>query len=298
VSGRLDALCALLDLEELDSDLYRGQNEPGHRGRLFGGQVLAQALAGAGRTVEGRPAHSLHAYFLRPGDPEVPVVYHVDRIRDGRSFTTRRVVARQRGRAILNMAASFHAAEPRGPDHQDPPPPGAPAPETLPTLVEMVRRHLDRLPAEMRGAERGPPAIDFRHSELPIWLGGSVTERPHWIWLRADGTLPDDPLLHQCVLTYATDMSLLDTVMRRHGRDGDFSRMMVASLDHALWFHRPVQADAWLLYHQESPAAAGARGFARGALYTRDGALVASVAQEGLVRPVGRSPAETRAPEV
>lgn len=272
-------------------DLYRGRNERGQRGRLFGGQVLAQALAAAGRTVDEVPAHSLHAYFLRPGDPERPVVYHVDRIRDGRSFTTRRVVARQRGRAILNMSTSFHAPEPRGPEHQMPPPPGAPTPESLPTWKEMLRRHGHRIPSEMRGEGRGAPAIDFRHAELPIWLGGEASPGPHWIWLRADGPLPEDPLLHQCVLTYATDMSLLDAVMRPHGRTGDLRRLMVASLDHAIWFHRPVHADAWLLYHQDSPAAAGARGFARGALYTREGSLVASVAQEGLVRPLDPAPA-------
>lgn len=286
MSRRLDALCALLELEELDLDLYRGQNEPETMGRLFGGQVLAQALAAAGRTVEGPPAHSLHAYFLRPGDPRVPVIYHVDRIRDGRSFTTRRVVARQRGKAILNMSASFHAAEPAGPTHQIPPPADSPEPESLPSWSEMLAEHLDKLPKEMRSRRRGPPAIDFRHSELPIWLGGGASGRPHWIWFRADGELPDDPRLHQTLVTYATDMSLLDTVMRPHGRTGAFAQLMVASLDHAVWFHRPLRADRWLLYHQDSPAAAGARGFARGSLYTREGELVASVAQEGLVRPV------------
>jgi len=284
VNPRLDELLTLLDLEEIDLNIYRGQNEAGQRGRLFGGQVLSQSLAAAGRTVEGLSAHSLHAYFLRPGDPEIPVLYSVDRIRDGRSFTTRRVVAIQHGRAILNLSASFHRKEP-GYDHQQPMP-AAPEPESLPTWQEMLRDNRERIPDLEQRKDRGAPPIDFRFVDLPIFLGGEVRPDPNLIWIRADGPIPDDPALHQCVLTYATDMSLIDTMIRHHGRAGPLGPpAMAASLDHAVWFHRPFRTDGWLLYVQESPSASAGRGFARGALYSRAGVLVASVAQEGLVRP-------------
>jgi len=284
VNPRLDELLALLDLEEIDLNIYRGQNEVGQRGRLFGGQVLSQSLAAAGRTVDGLSAHSLHAYFLRPGDPEIPVLYTVDRIRDGRSFTTRRVVAIQHGRAILNMSASFHRKE-QGYEHQQPMP-DAPEPESLPTWREMLRDNRERIPDLEQREDRGTPPIDFRFVNLPIFLGGDVKADPNLIWIRADGAVPDDPALHQCVLTYATDMSLIDTMIRHHGRSGPLGPpAMAASLDHAVWFHRPIRTDEWILYAQESPSAAAARGFARGALYSRDGVLMASVAQEGLVRP-------------
>jgi acyl-CoA thioesterase-2 len=286
VNERLQELLRLLDLEEIDVNIYRGQNESGQTGRLFGGQVAAQALSAAGRTVEGLLAHSLHGYFLRPGDPDVPVLYSVDRIRDGRSFTTRRVVATQRGRAIFNMACSFHKEE-KGYEHQSPMP-AAPEPEDLPSWKELIQRNRERIPDLELRQQRGAPPIDFRFVDLPIFLGGEVRPDPNLIWIRSSGDLPDEPALHQCVLTYATDMSLIDTIVRHHGRTGPLGPpAMGASLDHAVWFHRPFRMDGWLLYAQESPAAFGARGFARGALYTRSGIRVASVAQEGLVRPQG-----------
>lgn len=284
VPRKLAELLAVLDLEEIDVNIFRGENEQSRHHRLFGGQVAAQALVAAGRTAAGLPAHSLHAYFLRPGDPETPVVYTVDRIRDGRSFATRRVVGQQRGRAIFTMAVSFHEPE-TSYEHQDAMP-AAPAPEDVPTWQERVEAVWDRLPPEMKKIAPAARPIDVRHVELPTYLGGEPDRGPSQVWIRAEGELPDDRLLHQCVLTYATDISLLDNILRPHGRLGRLGPMMVASIDHAVWFHRPLRVDEWLLYQQESPTAHGARGFARGELFTRDGRLVASVAQEGLMRPV------------
>jgi len=277
-------LLDVLELEELDVNLYRGQNESVSWGRLFGGQVAAQALVAASRTVEGWSAHSLHAYFLRPGDPKVPVIYTVDPIRDGKSFTTRRTVALQRGRAIFNMSVSFHKDEP-GFEHQDEMP-DSPDPDSLPTWEERFTELGDKVPKEMRewmGRER---AIDLRSTRVPSMLGGKHQEGANLTWFRATGDLPDEPRLHQCLMTYASDMSLLDNAVRRHDRGWPSRRVMTASLDHALWFHRPARVDDWLLYVTDSPAAAGARGFARGTIYSRDGTLVASVAQEGLLRPI------------
>jgi acyl-CoA thioesterase-2 len=277
-------LLELLDLEEIDRNIYRGRNESGRRLRLFGGQVAAQALAAAGRTVEGRAAHSLHAYFLRPGDPAVPVLYTVDRIRDGQSFTTRRVVAVQHGQAIFTMAVSYQVAE-VGYEHQQLDMPPAPPPESLPTWAERAAQAPAL--AEVPWAREERP-IDLRHVETPTFLGGGARRGGNTVWFRAKDPLPESPLLHQCVLAYASDMSLLDTVILPHGRSGPLGPVMMASIDHAIWFHRPVRADAWLLYAQESPVAAGARGFARGTLYTQRGELVASIAQEGLMRPTRR----------
>jgi acyl-CoA thioesterase-2 len=283
---RLSELLALLDLEEIDTDVYRGRNESDRAQRLFGGQVAAQSLVAAGRTVERGPAHSLHGYFLRPGDPTHPVLYTVDRIRDGRSFTTRLVVARQRGHAIFQMSASFHVEE-SGYEHQLPMP-EAPDPETVPTWQELVSKLLDRLPAEMRPWVGSPRAIDLRHVQAPSFLGGPPFEGPSLVWFRATRRLGDDPLLHRALVTYASDFSLLDNMVRPYGRLGRLGPLMTASLDHAVWFHRSVRADEWLLYVQESPVAAGARGFARGTIFDRAGLLVASVAQEGLMRPGSR----------
>jgi acyl-CoA thioesterase II len=281
----LARLLAILDLEEIDTDVYRGRNEPHRVQRLFGGQVAAQALVAAGRTVERGGVHSLHGYFLRPGDPGHPVLYTVDRIRDGRSFTTRRVVARQRGHAIFNMASSFHIEE-SGYEHQTAMP-EAPDPETVPSWDELVRRQLEHLPKEVRSFVGGPRALDLRHVQVPSYLGGPPFEGPSLVWLRF-AAVGDDPLLHRALLTYASDISLLDNMVRPYGRVGRLGPLMTASLDHAVWFHRPFRADEWLLYVQESPVAAGARGFARGTVYTREGGLVASVAQEGLMRPASR----------
>jgi len=283
----LQGLLELLDLEEIDRNIYRGRNERAQRERLFGGQVAAQALAAAGRTVEGRVAHSLHAYFLRPGDPRVPVLYTVDRIRDGQSFTTRRVVAIQRGQAIFNMSVSFQVVE-AGYEHQQLEMPSAPAPETLPTWAERAEQAKLVLPVESFSWVTDNRPIDLRHVLAPTFLGGGARRGGNLVWLRASDPLPEDPFLHQCVVAYASDMSLLDTVVLPHGRSGPLGPVMMASLDHAIWFHHPIRADDWLLYVQDSPAAAGARGFARGTIFTRAGKLVASVAQEGLMRPTGK----------
>jgi acyl-CoA thioesterase-2 len=261
VTKALDALVDLLDLEPIEVNLFRGVSPDDHRQRVFGGQVAGQALVAAGRTVERGTVHSLHAYFLRPGDPLVPIVYEVDRIRDGRSFITRRVVAIQHGHAIFNLSASFHIDE-RGPEHQQPMP-DVPDAESLP-----------------RPEHELPQAIDLRRAPA----SGPGCAR---VWLRADGRLPDDPLLHACVAAYASDMTLLDTTLSAHGLGvGSAPDLMLASLDHAMWFHRPFRADEWLLYDQDSPVTCGARGFARGTIFTSDGRLVASVVQEGLVRPL------------
>lgn len=285
----LDDLIALLELEPLEVNLFRGLSPQEKGQRVFGGQVAGQALIAAGRTVERGCVHSLHSYFLRPGDPSVPIIYEVDRIRDGRSFTTRRVVAIQHGKAIFHLSASFHVDEP-GPEHQYMMP-AAPDPETLPTLAEQIKPHLDKFkPGELDWILRERP-IDSRSEDLPHWLDRTPRDREpeQSVWIRANGTLPDDPLLHACVVAYASDMTLLDTTLMPHARRGDEGFMM-ASLDHAMWFHRPFRADEWLLYHQKSPSAQGARGLAEGFIFTHDGRLAITVIQEGLIRPVEKKP--------
>jgi acyl-CoA thioesterase-2 len=281
VADALKNLITLLDLEELEVNIFRGVSPKEDRQRVFGGQVCGQALVAAGRTVEAGDVHSFHCYFLRPGDPKIPILYEVDRIRDGRSFTTRRVVAIQHGRAIFNLDASFHKRE-VGLDYHAPMP-AVPAPDTLPTFRERAKAFLNDLGA---WAERERP-IDIRLCD-PIERPPREWREPTgYAWLRADGRLPDDPMLHACVLAYASDMTLLDTTVRPHGLVWSPERkLMMASLDHAMWFHRPFRADEWLLYAQTTPASAGGRGFATGSIYTRDGVLVVSVAQEGLIRPL------------
>jgi acyl-CoA thioesterase-2 len=283
VTAALDDLVDLLDLETLEVNLYRGISPPEERLRVFGGQVAAQALIAAGRTVEGgtgteRPVHSLHAYFLRPGDPKIPIVYQVDRIRDGKSFTTRRVAAIQRGEAIFHLSASFHRPE-EGVSHQQPMP-QVPDPEILPTWGELMAPYADQLGPWLTR----PRPIDVRHVGMPLRLAPDAPPRPpvHQMWFRADGKVPDEPLLHACLVAYASDMTLLDTIMAPHGLI--WSPGAQVSLDHAMWFHRPFRADEWLLYDQRSPTAAGARGLATGTIYTREGALAVSVVQEGLLR--------------
>lgn len=284
VTAALDELLALLDLESLEVDLYRGVSPHEERLRVFGGQVAAQSLVAAGRTVADgrgveRPVHSLHAYFLRPGDPQIPILYRVDRIRDGRSFTTRRVAAVQRGEPIFHLSASFHVPE-TGVSHQEQIP-AVPDPETLPTWAEAMAPYA----AELGDWVTRPRPIDVRHVGEPLRRSPvDPTGRPptHRMWLRADGRLPDDPLLHACLAAYASDMTLLDTIMLPHGQiwaDG-----IQVSLDHAMWFHRRFRADEWLLYDQYSPTASGARGLATGTLFARDGSLAVSVVQEGLLR--------------
>ncbi|MGH9281770.1 MAG: acyl-CoA thioesterase II [Acidimicrobiales bacterium] len=277
----LEDLVELLDLEPIEVNVFRGRSPDDQRQRVFGGQVAGQALVAAGRTVEaGRTVHSLHAYFLRPGDPSVPILYDVDRIRDGRSFTTRRVVAIQHGQAIFNLAASFQVHE-DGFDHQLPIPP-APLPESLPTFGARMELYKEQLGEWYTR----PRPIDIRHVNDPPHVSGGTVRRPpcQQVWFRADGSLPDDELLHACVVTYASDMTLLDSILLAHGTSWLDRQLMGASLDHAMWFHRPFRADDWLLYDQESPSAFGARGLGQGRIYTRDGTHVVSVVQEGLFR--------------
>jgi acyl-CoA thioesterase-2 len=286
MQGALDEVVSILDLEELEVNIFRGRSPQENRQRVFGGQVAGQALVAAGRTVERGSVHSLHAYFLLPGDPAAPILYQVDRIRDGHTFTTRRVVAIQHGRAIFHLSASFQPVE-EGPEHQLPMP-AAPDPDTLPTFTERMAPVLERLPPEVqRWLTRDRPidvrAVDFTDPFHPV-------ARPprQLVWIRADGRLPDPLLLHQCVVVYASDLSLLDTAALPHAIAWNDRNYVMASLDHAMWFHRPFRADEWMLYAQESPSAHGARGFTTGRLFTRDGRLVVSVAQEGLIRPIAR----------
>ncbi|MBM4335120.1 MAG: acyl-CoA thioesterase II [Deltaproteobacteria bacterium] len=278
----LQHLIDLLDLEQIEVNLFRGRSPQDGWQRVFGGQVLGQALVAAGRTVEGRAAHSFHAYFLRPGDPKVPILYDVDRIRDGQSFTTRRVVGIQHGKAIFNLAASFQIDEP-GLEHQVEMP-DVPGPEGLPNEVELREKYAHRIPEKFRSSFLRPRPIEVRPID-PI-DEFAPDKRPPFqnVWFRAVDTLPDDRALHQCVLAYASDMTLLDTSALPHAISWWSEKLQTASLDHAMWFHRPFRADDWLLYAQDSPRAAGARGFNRGSIFTRSGELVASVAQEGLIR--------------
>ena len=279
-------LVELLDLEPIEFNIYRGRNRDIGTGRIFGGQVLAQALVAAARTVEqGRAPHSLHGYFILPGDLSIPVVYFVDRLRDGRSFTTRQVTAIQHGRAIFNMSVSFHVLE-QGPDHQLEMP-DVPAPEGLEPELAVIRRLADRIPESLRAVLTQDRPIDFRAVEVVDPFTPEPREPRRHLWFRADGAVSDDPLVHQAVLAYASDYGLLGTSLFPHGLSYRQPEVQVASLDHALWFHREVRVDDWLLYAIDSPTAAGARGFARGSIFTRDGRLVASVAQEGLTRVRG-----------
>jgi len=283
----LDELVALLALERIEENLFRGQSQDLGWGAVFGGQVLGQSLSAAVQTVPPeRHVHSLHAYFLRSGDVKKPIVYDVDRIRDGGSFTTRRVVAIQSGKAIFNMAASFQVDEP-GFEHQDAMP-GAPPPESLRTEQEASRAFADRLPPTMRDRALVPRPFELR----PVPGDGAdddpfnpTPKPPHrMVWLKTIGRLPDDPALHRYLLAYASDHSLITTALLPHGISWLTPRMQVASLDHVMYFHQPFRVDEWLLYALDSPAAHGARGLARGRVFTRDGRLVASTTQEGLIR--------------
>jgi acyl-CoA thioesterase-2 len=284
MSSAIQNLLAILDLEQLELNLFRGRSPQVTWQRVFGGQVIGQALVAACRTVDvaQRPPHSLHAYFLLAGDPKVPIIYEVERVRDGGSFTTRRVVAIQHGRPIFITSVSFHRAEP-GLSHQAPMP-EVPAPDALPTEAELRERVLPLMPEPVRRYYERERPIELRPVEFGRYLGKAVEGGRFNVWIRATGKLPDEPAIHQCVLAYASDMTLLDSALIPHGRSVFEKEIMAASLDHALWLHRPFRADDWLLYSQDSPNMAGARGFSRGLIFARDGTLVASVAQEGLVR--------------
>jgi acyl-CoA thioesterase-2 len=275
----------ILDLEPLEVNLFRGRSPQSRWQRVFGGQVIGQALVAACRTVEdvtARPPHSLHAYFLLGGDPKVPIIYEVDRIRDGKSFTTRNVKAIQHGRAIFSMSVSFHLSEP-GLNHQVKMP-EVPKPDQLPSDEELKDRIYPLLPEPARRYYERERPIEFRPVEFSRYLGEKSENGRFDIWIRATGRLPDEPAIHQCVLAYASDMMLLDAALIPHGRSVFSEDIMAASLDHALWFHRPFRADEWLLYAQDSPSLADSRGFSRGLIFASDGTLVASVAQEGLLR--------------
>jgi len=279
----LDALLATLDLEPLEDNLFRGPRGIEGWQRVFGGQVLGQALVAAARTVDAaRPVHSLHGYFLLAGDPSRPIVYDVERIRDGGSFTTRRVKAIQHGRPIFSMSSSFHKDE-HGFEHQAPMP-DIPPPEELPNPKDVIAAHIDELPVSMRSYWSRERPIDMRVADLARYLTRERKTPVQNIWIKAAGHLPDDPVVHRAVLAYASDFTLLDTALIAHGKLLFDADVQLASLDHGIWYHRPFRADEWLLYVQDSPSAFGARGFCRGSIYTRDGSLVASVVQEGLMR--------------
>ena len=289
----LQGLLDVLDLQaqgvdEQGQDLYVGASQPQPHGRVFGGQVLGQTLIAAGRTVPtSRQVHSMHGYFLRAGDSNEPITFTVERLRDGRSFSARRVHAIQFGKPIMSMIASFQDQAP-GLDHQDTMP-EVPGPEGLPTTAALLGK-IDHPVARFWATER---PIDLRHVQSAIYLHPAKEQVAHQaVWMRTVGPLPDDPLLHQAVLGYASDYTLLESVLRRHGTSWAMPGLRAASLDHAMWWHRPARADEWLLYAQASPSASGARGLGVGRIFSRDGRLVASVAQEGMLRP----PREPHAP--
>ncbi|HEU0197860.1 MAG TPA: acyl-CoA thioesterase II [Nevskiaceae bacterium] len=286
MNDRLQDLVRLLDLETLEQNLFRGQSRNLGGRSVFGGQVLGQSLIAAGRTVPHVPPHSLHGYFLRPGDMETPIVYEVDRVRDGQHFSTRRVQAIQFGRPIFTAIASFQPPEP-GLEHQMPMP-DVPPPEELRSQTDLrdewLDKYGDKIPERLKIAIRRPLPIEFR--QIDPWNPLAPDKRPahQSIWLRAAHQLPDDPTLHRCVLAYASDFNLLPTALLPHGKSFLDPKMAVASIDHAIWFHRDAHADDWILYVMDSPTAQSARGLSRGMMYDRSGRLVASVVQESLMR--------------
>lgn len=276
-------LVDLLEIEELDTDLYRGKRQPGGVGRVFGGQVIAQALQAAQRSTDApKAAHSLHAYFMRPGDENYPILYRVVRDFEGRSFATRRVIAMQKGQPILNMACSLQVPE-QGLVHQDPMP-QVPAPETLKPERELRAEVIDKVPEKFRRQLLRGRAIEIRPTRPRDWFGNEKRAPEQASWFRIAAPIGDDPTLHRAVLAYASDMQLLGTSTLPHGVSWMTHNLQTASLDHAIWFHEDFRADDWLLYTTDSPWAGHARGFNRGKIYSRDGRLVASVAQEGLIR--------------
>jgi acyl-CoA thioesterase-2 len=283
VGTPLAELLGYLDLEQIELNIFRGESPETPMQRIFGGLVAGQSLVAASRTVAAdRPVHSLHAYFLRPGDTAVPVVYEVDRIRDGQSFTTRRVVAIQHGKAIFHLSASFQLDQP-GVEHADPMP-AVPGPEELPRYDELLARYMPELVGKIPARP-----IDLRYVGDPPFVPREAdpdrgTETA--VWMRADGTLPDDPVVHVCAATYASDLTLIDSAVAVHGLRYWAGNVAISSLDHAMWFHRPFRADEWFLYSQRSPSAQGSRGLATGQIFAADGRLVVSVVQEGLVRPL------------
>ncbi|MET3337171.1 acyl-CoA thioesterase-2 [Bradyrhizobium japonicum] len=283
MSKSLIDLISILDLEQLEVNLFRGNSPKTSWQRVFGGQVIGQAMVAACRTVEGRLPHSLHCYFVLPGDPQIPIIYQVERLRDGKSYSTRRVTAIQHGNAIFSIMVSFHAEEESAFDHQDKMP-DVPPPEKL-TAEEVAKQPMFKeMPEFIRRYYESDRPIELRPVELGRYFGQKIDDGRIHVWIKTAAKLPDDPALHMCALAYASDFSLLDAIMARYGRTLFDKRMMPASLDHAMWFHRPFRADEWLLYAQDSPSARGGRGLTRGSIFKPDGTLVASVAQEGSVR--------------
>jgi acyl-CoA thioesterase-2 len=283
---RIADVLGLLQLEQLEVNLFRGQSRDIGAPQVFGGQVLGQALSAASQTVEGRIPHSLHAYFLRRGDVNAPIVYNVDRSRDGQSFSSRRVVAVQHGEQIFTLAASFQVAE-DGLDHQIEMP-KVPPPEELPDATQQLRELMDRMPERFRRMANYPRPFEFRMVQPADYLQPRKRAPSRQVWLKAVGPVPDGETLHRCLLAYVSDFYLLDTSTLPHGRSFMTDNLIMASIDHAMWFHRPLRVDDWLLYVLESPSASGARGFARASVFARDGRLVASTAQEGLIRVADR----------
>jgi len=278
----LDDLIKVMTLERLEMNLFRGQSRDIGSPQVFGGQVLGQALVAATATAEDRVVHSLHAYFLRRGDFNSPIVYEVDRALDGKHFSSRRVVAIQHGRQIFNMSASFQSAE-TGLDHQISIP-DVPPPESLRDLEAYYRDMADKLPAAARRILEQKRPFEFRPVDPPDSLRRDKSPPHKYIWFRAVERLADDEALHRCLLAYVSDFHLLDTALKPHGISMISPKLVIASVDHAMWFHRSVRVDDWLLYAMDSPSASGARGLTRGSVFARDGRLVASAAQEGLIR--------------
>ncbi len=285
---RIADLLGLLELETLEVNLFRGESRDIGSPQVFGGQVLGQALNAASRTVTDRMVHSLHAYFLRRGDFKAPIIYQVDRSRDGHSFSNRRVVAIQHGEQIFNMTCSFQAAE-SGLEHQLQMP-DVPAPEGLPDTSRVAPELLERLPERVRRLLETSRPFEFRAVRAPQSGRASGQGPARQVWFRAVAAVPDNQTLQRCLLAYVSDFNLLETATLPHGISHLSGKAQVASIDHAMWFHRPLRVDEWLLYDVESPSASGARGFARANVFARDGTLVASTAQEGLVRVVSRPP--------
>jgi acyl-CoA thioesterase-2 len=280
----LEDLIGLLRLERIEDNIFRGDSRDIGSPQVFGGQVVGQALSAAQNTVDGRVAHSLHGYFLRRGDMDAPIIYEVDRARDGGSFSNRRVVAIQHGRPILNLAASFQVPE-EGLQHQSEMP-DVPGPDGLKDLTELAKDMLQHIPSKMRRFMTDKRPFEFRHVE-PVNFEDPVKHLPRkHVWIRAVDTLPDNPVLHQNLLTYVSDYELLGTATLPHGLSFTRSNVIMASLDHALWFHSDVRVDEWLLYAMDSPSSSGARGLVRGQFYNQNGQLVASTSQEGLMRVV------------
>ncbi|MGM4894872.1 acyl-CoA thioesterase II [Tardiphaga sp. 709] len=290
MSKSLIDLIDILDLETIEVNMFRGRSPKTRWQRVFGGQVIGQAMVASCRTVENRMPHSLHCYFILPGDPQIPIVYEVERLRDGKSYSTRRVTAIQHGHAIFSMMVSFHAEEEDSFNHQDPMP-DVPPPDKL--TAEELSKHpiIEKMPDFIRRYYESDRPIELRPVEFQRYAGEKIPEGRINFWIRTAAKLPDDPALHMCALAYASDFSLLDSIMARYGRTLFDGQAMAASLDHAMWFHRPFRADEWLLYSQDSPSAQNGRGLARGLIFKPDGTLVATVAQEGSVRERREKPA-------